>query len=146
MVSGRLRTVSPPDDELIKLGEELVAWASVETKPPRIRMAQFYSEEKQILRKDWKSMVQAPVFLPYYEKAQSLLAARVVNTDVLDKSYGNRYIRLYDRELVEEENDTMRFKAQCQKEVLEQQALTLVQVKAGLESGAIGQKPELDVE
>lgn len=113
MPGGRPRTLEPQStEELIKLGEELVAWAQVETKPPRVRMAQFYSIEKHILRNHWKGILQRPEFLPYYQEAQALLAARVMNTDVLDKSYGNRFIRLYDRDLTEEENETMRMKAE----------------------------------
>ncbi len=106
------RTVSPNKEDSIKLGEELVAWAKVEDeKNPRLRLAQFYSEEKMIIRKLWKTIILLPEFLPFYEIAKSILANRCLN-GTMEKSFGQRYIRLYDRDLIEEENEELTLKAE----------------------------------
>ncbi len=104
MVAGRPRTVSPQPEESVKLGEELVKWATEPTKEWRCLFQQWYSLKMGILRKDWKALVQRPEFMPYYEMAQAALAVKCVNGTMKD-GFGQRYIRLYDRDLVEIENE-----------------------------------------
>lgn len=114
MTAGRPRTSTPPPEECIKLGEELVQWATEPTKEWRCLFQQWYSLKKGILRKDWKSLVQREEFVPYYEKAQSALAKRAVDGTMKD-GFGQRYIRLYDRELIEAENEQAKFDADLKK-------------------------------
>ena len=114
--SGAPRTVSPTKVECIELGKHLVKWAKEEDKKdPHTRFAQWYSLEKEILRKHWKTLIQREEFVPYYEGAQAALAKRVMDPKVMDKSFGNRFIRCYDKELVESENEEVAFKAQAAK-------------------------------
>lgn len=109
---GAPRTVSPSPEECIKLGEELLEWVKVEDeKKPRLRFQQFYSIEKMIIRKHWKSIIQTPEFLPYYQKAQAILAERCLD-GTMEKSFGQRYIRVYDRDLIDEEWAELEFKAE----------------------------------
>lgn len=114
MPAGRPRTSSPDPEECENLGEDLLLWAMKEDEHnPHIRFSQWYSLIKRMPRKNWKALVQVPEFLPYYEMAQSLLAGRVLNPKYLEKSFGHRYIRLYDRDLVECENEEVEFKAKA---------------------------------
>lgn len=98
----RPRTVCPPDDELGKLGEELLSWACA--SPEHLFMGQFYSVEKHILRKDWKSIVQNPLFLPYYEEAQMILGYKHA-TGALKDSIAHRFLRLYHHDVKSDEDE-----------------------------------------
>ena len=59
-----------------------------------------------------------PEFLPYYEKAQSIMRQKCVN-GTIEKSFGQRYLRLYDRDLRDDEDDTKRFESSLRKEEAE---------------------------
>ncbi len=104
MVSGRLRTTTPEDPELIKLGQELVKWATDEkTDELRCRFSQWYSLIKGITHNEWDLMLQKPVFRGYYEKAQTALAQKYVDGSVKD-SIGHRFLRIYSPEVKHQEN------------------------------------------
>ena len=108
---GRPRTSTPPTEECCRLGEEMVKWfTKKDTKELRFRFAQWYSEQKHMLRKDWKNLVLLPEFKPYYENVQSILTIKCLDGTVKE-GFGQRYLRLYDRELVEEENKEAKFQA-----------------------------------
>lgn len=125
---GRPRTVTPSPEECIILGKDLIKWALEEDeKDPHILFQQWYCLKHAIIRKAWKSMVQCPEFLPYYEAAQSILSKRVLN-ETIDKSFGHRYLRLYDRDLIEAENDQARWDAELKKMSEEQIQSLLVKV------------------
>jgi len=98
----------PSIEETVKLGEELVEWAKL---PTSLLFSQFYSEVKKIPRKRWKSIVQRHPFVDFYEKAQSMLSVRMMDLKCIEKSFGHRLLRLYCKDLVEEENETAEFKA-----------------------------------
>lgn len=116
MAAGRPRTVSPEPEECIKLGKEFLEWAAKEDpENPRFRFAQWYSIEKMMPRKKWKTLIQSDQFLPYYESAQAYLAKRCMDPKVIDKSFGHRYIRMFDRDVVESENEEVAFKAEMAK-------------------------------
>ena len=113
----RPRTVTPPDKELIKLGEELVEWAKVEDKEvARTRFSQWYSIDKHIIRKKWKLMVEHPVFSPYYEIACSYLAKRCMDKNVMSEGFGHRLFRLYEKDTKEQEDSTKKYEADLRKE------------------------------
>jgi len=119
MPAGAPRTVSLSIEEMEELGKELLEWVLIEKgedeKYPRSRFAQFYSIKKMIPRKSWKAFIQLPEFLPYYEAAQAILAQRCMDQDVMEKSFGHRFLRLYERDVVEDENDLVILKAQAGK-------------------------------
>lgn len=124
---GRPRTSSPSPERCIELGEDLVKWATEKTDEWRCLFQQWYSLKQGILRNDWKAMIKTDEFRPYYEKAQSALAMRAVD-GTMKEGFGQRYIRLYDRELTEEENEAKKFDAQLRKDVLRDTADILVNV------------------
>lgn len=110
-MAGAPRTVSPSPEECIILGEDLVKWATEPTKEWRCLFQQWYSLKHSILRKEWKTLIQRAEFMPYYEKAQSSLAVKCVN-GTMKEGFGQRYIRLYDRNLVEEETEKVKTEAE----------------------------------
>lgn len=104
MPAGRPRTVSPSPEECELLGQELLEWATEQTGEFRFRFSQWYSQKKHILRKEWKKIIETPEFRPYYEEVQSIFATKCLN-DYVKEGFAHRYLRLYDRDLVEDEND-----------------------------------------
>lgn len=102
---GRPRVFEMSEEECKKLGEDLLEWAK---KPDSLLMSMFYCVEKHIARDNWKLLVVRDEFSPYYKEAQALLAQKCINGG-MEKSFGHRYIRLYDRELREDEDETARF-------------------------------------
>ncbi len=111
MVAGRPRKSSPSPSDCIKLGEDLIKWLTEETKEFRFLFQQWYSLKHGILRKDWKNIIVTPEFSPYYEQAQSILSRKCLDGTVKE-GFGHRYLRLYDRCLIDSENEHARFEAE----------------------------------
>lgn len=129
MAGGRPRSVAPAPEECTRLGKELLEWAKVEDPDqPRIRFAQWYSEKMSIPRKVWRALILTGEFVHYYECAQSYLANRVLNPKILDKSFGHRYIRLYDRELIEAENKQAKLDAEIKSMSFDQTKELIIQL------------------
>jgi hypothetical protein len=104
MPSGRPRSSIPEDEELIKLGEDLLLWASEKKKGElRCRWCEWYCRKHFFIRKQWKRMVDTEVFRPYYEAAQAFLADKWID-GTINASIAQRYLRIYDPELRESED------------------------------------------
>jgi len=104
---GRPRTAIPSKEELIELGEDLVRWASAPHKkgePLRLRYCEWYTE-KGFVRKQWKEFFDKEEFSTYYERAQSILARKYIDGTV-NQSIAHRYLRIYDPDVKEEEDQT----------------------------------------
>lgn len=107
MAAGRPRTTSLQPDEMIALGEEMLLW--VELNDP-IHLKQWYSIHKGFLYNEWKAMIQIPQFLPYYEQALALVSLKYITKDSpIDSSIKHRWIRLYFKDVKEEEDETAKF-------------------------------------
>jgi len=116
LTSGRPRTAIPQSDELIELGKDLVEWASEKHKkgePLRVRFCEWYTD-RGFVRKQWESFRDLPEFIWYYEKARTIMASRYVDGTV-NHSIAHRYLRIYDPELRDEENDTKRYESELRK-------------------------------
>ena len=117
--AGRPRTTTPEKDDLIALGEELLAWATEEIpdnqKPYRFRFAQWYSLEKGILDKEWDLMLQKEEFRGYYEKARSALSGRILDGSIKE-GLAHRFLRTYAPEVKREENEQELFKSDLKKQ------------------------------
>lgn len=104
MPAGRPRTSVPEKEELIKLGEDLLAWASEEQdKELRCRWCEWYACKHFFIRAQWKHMIEKEEFRPYYEAAQPYLAQRWID-GTINQSIAHRYLRIYDPELKEHED------------------------------------------
>jgi hypothetical protein len=100
---GRPRTVSPEPLELIKLGEEMVAW--VRANNP-IHLKCWYSLEKRFTYKQWETMTQREEFVPYYEEALNLVSINYVN-GTINPSIAQRFLRMYFKDLKLIENQDL---------------------------------------
>lgn len=104
MAGGRPRTSIPEKEELIKLGEDLLAWASEKKKGElRCRWCEWYAKKHFFIRKQWKRMVDTEEFRPYYEAAQVYLGERWID-GTINQAIAQRYLRIYDPELKENED------------------------------------------
>lgn len=137
---GRPRYVEPVSkEECDNLGKELVKWATEPTEEKRTSLGFWYSLEKGILRRQWKALIQRPEFLPYYESAQ-LALARKLHNDELEKGMAQRYLRLFDRDLVEEENEQAKYDAELKRGVQDAEQANLVDLLKAANSGQIKQE------
>lgn len=100
MAGGRPRTVTPPPEECIKLGEDLIAWLHEEK---RLHLSGWWALKQGMLRKEWEALKMCPEFLEYYEKAKAYMV-HICLDGTIKEGFGHRYLRLYDRELIDEEN------------------------------------------
>jgi len=104
MPGGRPRTSIPEKAELIKLGEDLLEWASEKKKGElRCRWCEWYACKHFFIRKQWKRMLDTEEFRPYYEAAQPYLAQKYID-GTINQSIAHRYLRIYDPEVKEHED------------------------------------------
>lgn len=104
MPGGRPRTAVPEKKELIKLGEDLLAWASTKVKGElRCRWCEWYAKKHFFVRTQWKHMIEKEEFRPYYESSQVYLADKWID-GTINQSIAHRYLRIYDPELREAED------------------------------------------
>jgi len=117
MGAGRPRTVCPPPEEMIALGEEMIAW--VELNNP-LHLSQWWGIEKFITENVWECMHRAPEFLPYYRKALKIIGIGYLDKDSsVDRAIKDRWQRVYFKDLKQEEDETARFLQSLRIEELE---------------------------
>lgn len=104
--NGHPRTVSPNDEGLIKLGEEMVEFCK---KNEPLHLSDFYTLEKGIIYKTWKTYIQRSVFIPYYEQALKIVAKHYINGTIAPP-IAQRFIRIYYRDVKDEEDDIIQIK------------------------------------
>jgi hypothetical protein len=104
MPSGRLRTVSFPDDKMIELGKEMVDFVR-KHKNTILHLSEWYTIEKGFTYNQWKTFIQREVFIPYYEQALKIVGLKYVdkNSNVRD-GISHRWQRIYFRDLKESED------------------------------------------
>jgi len=112
---GRPRTTVPEKEELIKLGQDLVQWATEETDELRCRYCQWYCLKHGFVRKHWDLMLQKPEFRVYYEMAQASLAKRYIDGSI-NPSIAHRLLPIYLPEVKEEEKEAKKFESDLRKE------------------------------
>ncbi len=79
MPIGRPRTSVPNKAELIKLGQDLLSWASCKKNGElRCRWCEWYAKKHFFIRKQWKHMIEKEEFRPYYEAAQVFLGEKCI--------------------------------------------------------------------
>ena len=110
---GTPRTVSPPKEEMIKLGKELVQW--VKDNDP-LHISCWYSIEKEISDKDWRTYQIRPEFVVYYERAQKIIGMKYLDkrSNVRD-GISHRWMRTYFKDFKSEENEKLEFQAKLAK-------------------------------
>jgi hypothetical protein len=116
--SGRPRTTCPPPEELIKLGKELVQWATEETDELRCRFPQFYSLKKGILASVWDLIIDKPEFSLYYEQARIALSRRFIDGSV-NQSIAHRFLPIYIPEIRKMERKIKEEEVEDKKSILD---------------------------
>lgn len=114
MTAGAPRTVSPPPEEMIELGKEMINW--VKQNNP-VHLSQWYSIHKMFTEKQWDAMQKLPEFVPYYEMALKLVGLQYImkGSDV-EPAIKQRWQRVYFKDLKREEDETAVFNAQISKQ------------------------------
>jgi hypothetical protein len=103
---GRPRTSIPEKEELIELGKDLLEWAAEKKKGElRCRWCEWFAAKHFFIRKQWKRMIDTDEFRPYYEAAQVYLGNKYID-GTINPSIAQRYLRLYDPDLREDEDAT----------------------------------------
>lgn len=114
---GAPRRVSPCESDLIKLGEEMVAWCQ-QHKPLHIKF--WYSIEKGILFSEWDTITQKPEFLPYFEKAMAIVSGNYID-GTINPSIAQRFMRVYFKDVKREENELIEFEAKVKRAEVDNQ-------------------------
>lgn len=102
MAGGRPRSEITQPENCVRLGEDLVKWAT-ETPPKgekRLHLNQWYSIKMGILRSQWNDLCQLPEFRAYYEKAQAAISIKYLDGTV-NPSIAQRFLPVYFSELKE---------------------------------------------
>ena len=104
MTGGRPRTTSFTQDEMIALGEEMVAFVK-KNKKTILHLSEWYTIEKGFIYREWKTFIQKEEFLPYYEQALKIIGLKYVDksSNVRD-GISNRWQRVYFDDLRERED------------------------------------------
>lgn len=117
MAGGRPRTVTPSPEEMIELGKEMCKWVS-ENNP--IHLSLWYTMQKDITDNEWNTYRQRPEFVHYYTKALKMVGMNYLNKDSqVDGRIKDRWLRVYFKDLKEEEDETARFLQSLKIEELE---------------------------
>lgn len=111
---GRPRTVCPDDEELIKLGEELVNWCNTEPTSNKLHITQWWSGEKFIRSNVWEMMIRKNDFGGYYEKALRILAIKYID-GTINATIAGRFLRLYFADLRASDDELLKLKAELAK-------------------------------
>jgi hypothetical protein len=95
--AGAPRVWSLPPEDMIKLGEEMVAWVE-ENKP--VHLTQWWSIHKKFPERHWVAMQQMPEFVPYYQRAMHLIGMQyLLKNSEVEPYLKARWLRMYFKDL-----------------------------------------------
>jgi hypothetical protein len=104
MAGGRPREFSYPPEKMIELGEEMIAYVK-KNKATILHLCEWYTIEKGYTYNEWKTFIQKPEFLPYYEQALKIVGLKYVDkTSNVRDSISQRWQRIYFGDLREGED------------------------------------------
>lgn len=110
---GRPRTTGLSPEEMIELGEEMVAWVK-EHKPLHISF--WWRAQKHFSYNQWKSFEDFVEFRPYRDEAMGLIAENYINGNV-NASIAHRFLPIYFSDVREQEREHLKYEADLKKEV-----------------------------
>jgi hypothetical protein len=120
MPAGRPRTSVPEKEELIKLGIELVEWASDASeeakKERRWRFVDWYCIKEGFVKKQWDHMLEKPEFRSYYEQARHILSKNYID-GTIQPTIAHRFLWKYVDDVKESEKEELLFKHELVKEL-----------------------------
>jgi len=124
MPAGRPRTSTPPAEEMIQLGEQMLEWIKF-NKP--LHLSEWYSGEMFITDKVWDNMRVAPEFSHYYNRALKIIGKQYLDkTSKVRDSISHRWLRVYFKDLKKEEDETAKFNQLLKFEELEKQPAEVI--------------------
>jgi hypothetical protein len=102
------RTVSPPPEEMVKIGERMVEWCK---KNDPLHITEWYSVEEGYTDKAWDTMIRREEFIPYYQQAKRIIGRKYLdkNSNVRE-SAAHRWQRNYFDDLKQAEDDEFKQK------------------------------------
>lgn len=107
MAGGRPRTISLTEDEMIALGQEMVDFVT-QNEHIVYNLSDWYTIEKGYTYNEWKTFIQKQEFLPYYEKALRIVGRKyLAKESPIEPSLKQRWLRLYFRDIREQEDKTL---------------------------------------
>lgn len=133
------RSVSYSKEEMIALGKEMVTWV---IKHEPLHLSHWYTIHKGFIYNQWKAFLQCPEFIPFYEKALKLVGMHYLDgkSNRVKEGISQRWLRVYFKDLREEEDETAAYNASLRKEVAQQEAMNLVTLAKMAAEGKISQK------
>ena len=141
MVSGRLPNRGYEDDKLIELGKELLAWCEKMDKDEKeiVHLSEWYNYVKEIPFSQWKSIINRPIFLPYYERAKQWMGNRILKNSRLPTAYGSRYLGMYHSDMHDYEEEKADRQELRKARLSAQEALSFAQIQKDYAEGKIKQ-------
>lgn len=117
MAGGRPRNFNYPEDKMIALGEEMIAWVKL-NEAKILHLSEWYTIEKGFTYNEWKMFIQREEFFPYYEQAMRIVGRKYLdkNSSVRD-SISHRWQRIYFKDLREQEDQDKEDEVERQKKV-----------------------------
>lgn len=104
MPAGRPRTVTPPPEEMVELGQQMVDFVS-DKKNNVLHLSEWWSTEMFFVEKVWDAMCRVPEFLPYYERALRVIGKKYIDKDSkVRDGISQRWQRVYFKDLKREED------------------------------------------
>ena len=102
--AGRPRTVSFPPEKMIALGKEMVSWVH-ERQQTILHLSEWYTVEKGFTFTQWKTFIERPEFIPFYEKALKIVGLKYLDkTSNVRDGISHRWQRIYFGDLREGED------------------------------------------
>ena len=112
---GRPRIDTFPPEEMHQLGEELLEW--LDSEEEILHLSQWYSGMKKFTYNEWKMLIARSEFFPYYDAALKKVGLQYMRKDSpIEPSLKQRWQRVYFKDLREEEDETLAYKASLDKE------------------------------
>lgn len=108
---GAPRTVSPPPQDMIKLGQEMIDW--VKKNPDALHLSCWYSIHKGYTDKEWDTMTNRSEFVSYYERALKIIGHKYLDGTV-NPSIAQRWQRIYYKDLRRSEDQDMKDKIEME--------------------------------
>lgn len=100
---GAPRTTSFSEEEMIKLGQEMLLWV---TENDPLHLSQWYTIHKGFIYKEWKTFIQRPEFIPYYERALKIVGMKYLDGESkkIKEGISQRWQRVYFGDLRDQED------------------------------------------
>lgn len=107
MAGGRPRTTSFSEEEMIKLGEEMLSYVK-KHKKTILHLSEWYTIEKGFLYNEWKKFIEKEEFRPYYEQALKIVGLRYMDkTSNVRENIAPRWQRVYFKDIRESEDEDL---------------------------------------